>query len=96
MDAVEHVGREHRPDLDILGAVVNRAPAVSAEAERQVGELERVLGRNTLWRPFLPQRTVVNEAVGHRCPVQDLGYRARSVVDVFNELYAHLLRVLPD
>lgn len=96
MDTVEHVGKEHRPDLDILGAVVNRAPPVSMEADRQAAELERVLGRNTLWRPYIPQRTVVNEAVGHRCPVQDLGYRARGVVAVFDELYTRLLSVLPD
>jgi cellulose biosynthesis protein BcsQ len=96
MDTIEHVGREHHPDLDILGAVVNRAPAVSAEADRQELELERALGRATVWRPFIPQRTVVNEAVGHRCPVQDLGYRARDVIDVFDELYAHLMRVVPE
>ncbi len=96
VDTIEHVGREHHPDLDILGAVVNRAPPVSAEADRQELELERILGRNTLWRPFIPQRTVVNEAVGMRCPVQDLGYRARDVIDVFDELYRHLDQVLPD
>ena len=56
IDTIEHVGREHNPDLDILGAVVNRAPAKSAEAERQEAELERVLGRRTVWRPFIPQR----------------------------------------
>ena len=94
IDTIEHVGREHNPDLDILGAVVNRAPAKSAEAERQEAELERVLGRRTVWRPFIPQRTAVNEAVGHRCPVQDLGYKARGVVKVFDELYSHLQQVL--
>ncbi len=96
VETVEHVGKEHHPELDILGAVVNRAPPVSAEADRQELELERILGRNTVWRPFVPQRTVVNEAVGRRAPVQDLGYRARDVIAVFDELYAHLLTVLPD
>jgi chromosome partitioning protein len=96
VDTIEQVGRDHHPELDLLGAVVNRAPAVSTEADRQVHELERALGRATLWRPFIPQRTVVNEAVGHRCPVQDLGYRARDVIDVFDELYAHLVRVLSE
>ena len=38
----------------------------------------------------------MNEAVGMRCPVQDLGYRARDVIDVFDELYRHLDQVLPD
>ncbi len=95
MDAIDHVGRAHHPDLDVLGAVVNRAPAKSAEADRQEREMERVLGQATVWRPFIPQRTVVNEAVGMRCPVQDLGYRARAVITVFDELYEHLGRVTP-
>jgi hypothetical protein len=30
--------------------------------------------------------------VGHRRPVQDLGYRARGTVAVFDELYGHLGR----
>ena len=48
-----------------------------------------------MWRPFIPQRTVINEAVGHRCPVGDLGYRAKDVVEIFDELYGHLIRVSP-
>jgi len=92
VDAIEHVGRELNPTLDLCGAVVNRAPSVSTEADRQVAELEHLLGRRALWRPFIPQRTVINEAVGHRCPVQDLGYRARDTVEVFDTLYGHLIR----
>jgi cellulose biosynthesis protein BcsQ len=92
IDTIDEVGQELNPGLDLFGVVVNRAPAVSTEAERQAAELEHLLGRRALWRPFVPQRTVVNEAVGHRCPMQDLGYRARDVVDVFDELYAHLIR----
>ncbi len=90
VDTIEHVGHELNPSLDIFGAVVNRAPAVSSEADRQVEALEQLLGRRAVWRPFIPQRTVVNEAVGHRKPVQDLGYRAKDTVAVFDELYQHL------
>lgn len=57
--------------------------------------MERVLGANTLWRPFIPQRTVINEAVGMRCPVQDLGYRARDVIATFDTLYQRVTDVLP-
>lgn len=92
VDAVEHIGHELNPTLDLIGVVVNRAPAVSTEANRQVKEMEHLLGRRSVWRPFIPQRTVVNEAVGHRCPLQDLGYRARDTVAVFDTLYGHLTR----
>ena len=93
IDTIEDVGTEHNPGLDIFGVVVNREPPVSAEADRQIGEMDRVMGKGTVWRPFLPQRTVINEAVGHRCPVGDLGYRAKDVVAIFDELYGHLVRV---
>lgn len=92
MDSVERIGEHLNPDLDLYGVVVNRAPASSAEADRQVDELTRHMGRRAVWRPFVPQRTVLNEAVGHRVPVGDLGYRARDVVEVFDELYGHLDR----
>lgn len=96
LDTIDEIGAELNPALDLYGVVVNRAPSSSAEAERQAGELQRHLGRRALWRPFVPQRTVVNEAVGHRCPVQDLGYRARDLVRAFDELYAQLDRVTTD
>src|SRR4029077_9390662 len=81
MDTIDDIGTELNPGLDLAGVVVNRAPATSAEAERQGGELHRVMGRGAVWRPFIPQRTTINEAVGHRCPVGDLGYRAKDVVE---------------
>ncbi len=93
LDTVEEVGEELNPSLDLYGAVVNRAPAVSAEADRQVAELEHLLGANSVWRPFVPQRTAVNEAVGHRVPVQDLGRKGRDVVRVFDRLYDRLAEV---
>lgn len=90
LDTVEEVWAELNPDLDVGGVVVNRAPAVSSEAERQTEELERLMGRRAVWRPFVPQRTVLNEAVGERAPVHALGYRARDAAAVFDELYRQL------
>jgi len=87
------IGAALNPRLDLFGVVVNRAPAQSSEAERQVGELTRHMGQGAVWRPFVPQRTVLNEAVGRRAPVHDLGHRARDTVAVFDELYVQLGRV---
>jgi cellulose biosynthesis protein BcsQ len=92
MDTVHEMGAEAKPDLDLYGVVVNRAPAVSGEADRQVDELSRHMGRGCVWRPFIPQRTVLNEAVGRRAPLHDLGYRARETVELFDDLYRHLDR----
>jgi len=66
---------------------------VSSEADRQVEELSRHMGRRSVWQPFIPQRTVLNEAVGHRLPLHDLGYRAHDTVEVFDELYGRLGRM---
>jgi hypothetical protein len=74
----------------LFGTVVNRAPSVSTEAERQLAALEHHLGRGTVWRPFIPQRAVLNEAVGRRCPIQDLGRKAGPVVAIFDVLYDRL------
>ena len=91
--AVEEVWADINPDLDIGGVIVNRAPAVSSEAFRQEHELDRLMGRRAVWRPFIPQRTVLNEAVGERAPVHALGYRAKDTAEVFDALYRKLARV---
>lgn len=93
MDTIEEVGARLNPRLDLFGVVVNRAPANSTEAEHQAEELTRHLGARAVWKPFVPQRTVLNEAVGLRAPLHDLGYRAKDTVGTFDELYQHLNRV---
>ncbi|MCP4435439.1 MAG: ParA family protein [Actinomycetia bacterium] len=96
MAAAHEVGLGLNPSLDLFGVVVNRAPATSAEAVRQAGELTRHMGTHAVWKPFVPQRTVLNEAVGRRAPLHDLGYRARDTVHIFDELYQHLDRAASD
>ncbi len=93
MDTIEEIGERLNPKLDLFGVVVNRAPASSTEADHQANELTRHMGARAVWRPFVPQRTVLNEAVGLRAPLHDLGYRARDAVETFDELYRHLGRV---
>jgi cellulose biosynthesis protein BcsQ len=93
LETIEDVWSESNPGLDVGGVIVNRAPAVSSEAHRQEHELNRLMGKRAVWRPFVPQRTVLNEAVGDRAPVQALGYRARDIIDVFDALYRKLKRV---
>lgn len=93
MDTIEDIGSRLNPHLDVFGVVVNRAPASSTEAEHQAEELTRHMGAGAVWKPFVPQRTVLNEAVGLRAPLHDLGYRAKATVATFDRLYRHLNRV---
>ena len=50
------------------------------------------MGKRAVWRPFVPQRTVINEAVGSRSPIHAMGYRGRDVAEAFDSLYRKLLR----
>ncbi len=90
MATLHHLEDGLNPTLDLFGVVVNRAPAISIEADRQVEELSRHMGRRSVWSPFIPQRTVINEAVGHRLPLHDLGYRAKDTTRIFDKLYSRL------
>jgi chromosome partitioning protein len=79
LETVEDVWSDLNPDLDVGGVIVNRAPAVSLEAVRQEDELNRLMGKRAVWRPFVPQRTVLNEAVGDRSPIHAWATGARDV-----------------
>ena len=92
LGTVEEVWSDLNADLDVGGVIVNRAPAVSIEAHRQAEALDRLMGRRAVWHPFVPQRTVLNEAVGDRSPIHAMGYRGRDVAAVFDELYRKFLR----
>jgi cellulose biosynthesis protein BcsQ len=93
LEVVDEVWAELNPDLDIGGVIVNRSPAASVEANRQEESLNRLMGKQSVWHPFVPQRTVLNEAVGYRKPVHDLGYRAKDLLGIFDALYKNLIQV---
>ena len=94
LEEVEHVWAELNPGLDVGGVIVNRSLSTSNEGERQAEELDRLMGARAVWRPFIPQRTVVNEAMGHRVPLHDMGYRAKDVVAIFETLYDQLVATI--
>ena len=83
-DAVDGVWEGANPDLDLCGVVVNRVPAISVEAERRIDELGRIVGRSTIWKPPIPQRVIVNQALGERRPIHAYGSRAGDVVHAFD------------
>jgi chromosome partitioning protein len=93
-DAVDGVWEGANPELDLCGVVVNRVPAISVEAERRIDELGRIVGRNTIWKPPVPQRVIVNQALGERRPIHAYGSRAADVVHAFDTLWTRLRRVL--
>ena len=92
-DVVDEVWDSHNPDLDLAGVIVNKVPAVSGEAERRYDELARIVGRKAIWQPVIPQRVVVNQAIGDRRPIHAYGSRAHDVIGAFDALWAKARRV---
>jgi len=86
-DLIDDVWDSTNPDLELAGVVLNRVPAVSREAERRIDELARIVSRQAIWSPPIPQRVVLNQAVGERRPVHDYGSRAAEPIAVFDALW---------
>jgi chromosome partitioning protein len=93
-DLVDEVWGSHNPDLDLAGVIVNKVPAVSAEAERRYDDLTRDVGKRAVWQPVVPQRVVVNQAIGERRPIHSYGARAWEVSEAFDQLWAKLRRAM--
>jgi cellulose biosynthesis protein BcsQ len=91
-DAIDGVWEKANPDLDLAGVIVNKVPAVSAEAERRLDELVTVVGRRAIWKPMIPQRVVIGQAIAERRPIHSYGWRATDPIQAFDALWASLRR----
>jgi len=86
-DLIDDVWDHSNHDLELAGVILNRVPAVSGEAERRIDELARIVGREAIWAPPIPQRVLLNQAVGERRPIHSYGIRAADPVAVFDALW---------
>jgi len=89
-DTVDRVWDDHNPALELSGVVVNRVPAISAEADRRIEELALIVGASAIWTPFVAQRVVLNQAVGDRLPIHAYGSRAADSIETFDALWARV------
>jgi cellulose biosynthesis protein BcsQ len=89
-DAIDEVWNTHNSDLELAGVIVNKVPAISGEAERRYEELARIVGRKTIWQPSVPQRVIVNQAIGERRPIHSYGARSADVSQAFDQLWVKL------
>lgn len=86
-DLIDDVWDSTNPDLELSGVILNRVPPVSREAERRIDELARIVSRQAIWTPEVPQRVVFNQAVGERRPIHSYGSRASDPIVVFDALW---------
>ena len=92
-DIVDQVWDSFNPDLELAGVIVNKMPAVSNEADRRYEELARIVGKRAVWQPAIPQRVLVNQAIGDRRSIHSYGSRAGDLTEAFDRLWAKLRRV---
>ena len=92
-DTVDEVWDTHNPGLSLAGVIVNKVPGISNEADRRYDELVRIVGKRAIWQPVVPQRVAINEALGARRPIHDLGSRAADLIDAFDRHWAKLRRL---
>jgi chromosome partitioning protein len=93
-DVIDEVWGSHNPELELGGVVLNRVPAVSREAERRIDELARIVSRQAIWSPAIPQRVIFSEAIGARRPIHAYGSRAREAIVVFDSLWRKVRRLV--
>ena len=93
-DVIDQVWDDTNPDLELAGVVINRLPAVSSEAERRLEELARIVGRESIWSPPVPQRVILNQAIGERRPIHSYGARAADPIHAFDRLWVRLRQSL--
>ena len=86
-DSIDEVWDGSNPELELAGVIVNKVPAVSAEAERRYDELTRMLGNKAVWKPAIPQRVILNQANGERRAIHSYGARASDVTWAFDQLW---------
>ena len=74
------------PERQLAGVMHHRVPEIRAEADRRYDELTRLVGRKEIWQPSVPQRVIVNQAIGERRPIHSYGARSAEVSEVFDKL----------
>ena len=91
-DVIDDIWDTQNPNLELTGVVVNRVPPTSSEADRRLDELTRIVGRKAVWQPVVPNRAILNQAIGERRPIHSYGSRSADVAAVFDALAARLRR----
>jgi hypothetical protein len=69
-------------------------PAISSEADRRYDELTRIVGKKAVWQPVIPQRVIVNQAIGERRAIHSFGARSADVSAAFDALWAKMRRTV--
>lgn len=96
LDLIEDVWSNDNRQLDLAGVVLNRVPPVSSDAQARIVELNKMVGTQSVWKPAIPQRVIVNQAHHERAPIHAFGSQARELTDIFDALLRKLRRTVTE
>lgn len=86
LDTYELVRQHYNRELVLAGVIVNRWDR-TVEHRRSAAEIARYFSDGVAWEPYIPKRTVLQDAARHGVPIhQLLGRSAREVASAFAEL----------
>jgi cellulose biosynthesis protein BcsQ len=90
---IKEVKRDHNPDLDFAGVIINRVRSTVEEHEYRQKEIANVHGRASMLTPAIPERVVMQQAESHGRPVQVLGGPAsKEMREIFDKHLSRFLR----
>jgi chromosome partitioning protein len=90
LETYELVREHYNRELVLVGVIVNRWDR-TVEQRRSTAEIERYFGDGVAWKPYVPKRTVLQDAARHGVPVhRSIGHNARDVARAFAELAGRL------
>lgn len=93
LDLIDDVWDETNKNLDLAGVILNRVPAVSADANARMADLTKLVGSKVIWKPSVPLRVIVNEAHADRSPIHSYGQRAQELTEAFDGHLRRLMRL---
>jgi chromosome partitioning protein len=91
LETVEIIRRRYNTALQMAGVVVNQVDGTT-ETTTRTGEVETYFGEDLLWRPYVPRRTALREALAKGIPPRALGRRrgAEEIADTFQALAGNI------
>lgn len=96
MREIREIRRELNPELVVGGIIVNRVRSSADEHEYRLNELGEIYGKPALFKPYIPDRMVVQQAESTGQPVQVMrGVAAEELTDIYNRYLRRLMRAVP-
>jgi len=94
LDTLDAIAEDENPSLSLAGVILNRLET-TAEHRRSVEELEANVGPR-LWTPHVPKRAILQDAMRHGIPPQDLtthSHYAGEIASIFDQLVERISAV---